>query len=150
MTNGHASRGTMDTGRYTELRAILEERRREILDEVQTKIKTVRAEGPGSMMQTVEMGEASEADVHDDIEFALIQMKAETLRKIDAALARLEEGDYGYCSDCGEPISQQRLRALPFAVRCKECEEVRENELQRERLLAQRRGVASLFLDVSS
>ena len=49
--------------------------------------------------------------MHDDIEFALIQMKAETLQKIEAALLRLDEGEYGYCSECGDEISQQRLRA---------------------------------------
>ena len=54
-------------------------------------------------------------------------MKAETLSKINEALARLEEGAYGYCFECGQEISQQRLRALPFAVRCKDCEEAREN-----------------------
>ena len=77
-------------------------------------------------------------------------MKAETLRKITEALLRLEEGAFGYCFDCGEEISPKRLRALPFAVRCKECEEAREVAVQRERTLAQRRGASSLFLDMSS
>lgn len=94
--------------------------------------------------------ETSEADIQDDIEFALIQMKAETLHKIDEALARLEDGTYGNCFECGEEISRQRLRALPFAVRCKDCEEAREVAAQRERLLSQRRGASSLFLDMSS
>jgi RNA polymerase-binding transcription factor DksA len=54
-------------------------------------------------------------------------MKAETLNKrINEALNRLEEGKYGYCFECGEEISEARLRALPFAVRCKDCEEARE------------------------
>jgi len=61
-------------------------------------------------------------------------MKAETLQKINEALARLEEGKYGYCFECGEEIAEQRLRALPFAVRCKDCEEAREVAEQRERI----------------
>jgi DnaK suppressor protein len=102
------------------------------------------------MIHTVaDAAESSEADIQDDIELALLQMKAETLHKIDEALARLEDGTYGYCFECGEEISRQRLRALPFAVRCKECEEAREVAAQRERMLAQRRGASSLFLDVS-
>jgi len=40
------------------------------------------------------------------------------------------------------------LRALPFAVRCKDCEEARENAEQRERQLQARRGTSSLFLDM--
>ena len=145
-----SQRGGMDPGRYSDLKRILDERRREMLGEVHSKIKNVRTEGAGGMMQTVEMGDASKADVHDDIEFALIQMKAETLQKIEAALARLEEGDYGYCSECGDDISPQRLRALPFALRCKDCEEAREVAQQRARLATQRRGAASLFVDLSS
>jgi DnaK suppressor protein len=147
-TNGR--RGSMNPDRYSELKRILEERRREMLGEVHTKIKNVRTEGASGMMQTVEMGDASKADVHDDIEFALIQMKAETLQKIEAALVRLEEGAYGNCSECGDEISQQRLRALPFALRCKDCEEAREVAQQRARLATQRRGAASLFVDLSS
>jgi DnaK suppressor protein len=77
-------------------------------------------------------------------------MKAETLHKIEEALRRLDEGTFGYCFECGEEISERRLRALPFAVRCKDCEEAREVAQQRERLLAQRRGASSLFLDVQS
>ena len=66
------------------------------------------------------------------------------------ALARLEDGTYGYCFECGEEIAQQRLRALPFALRCKDCEEAREMAENRERLMAARRGAASLFFDSSS
>ena len=53
------------------------------------------------------------------------------------------------CAACQEFFdSEKRLRALPFAVRCKDCEEARENAQQRERQLASRRGTASLFLDM--
>jgi DnaK suppressor protein len=96
----------------------------------------------------MDQGETSEVDIQEDIELALIQMKAETLNKINEALARLEEGRYGLCFECGEEISEARLRALPFAVRCKDCEEAREIAAQRERTLAQRRGSTSLFYDL--
>ena len=139
----------MAQARYAELKQILEERRREILSEVQTKMRDVRAEGASGEGQGVlDAAEASEADIQDDIEFALIQMKSETLHKINEALARLDEGTFGYCFECGEEISERRLRALPFAVRCKDCEEARENVQQREKAMAQRRGNASLFVDM--
>ena len=137
------------TRRYEDLKRILEDRRREILSEVQGKIRDVRTEGSSSKLNEVfDAGESSEADIQEDIEFALIQMKAETLNKINEALTRLEEGAYGNCFECGEEISQARLRALPFAVRCKDCEEARENVQQREKAMAQRRGNASLFIDM--
>ena len=141
----------MASERYDELKKILEERRREILSEVQGRMRDVREEGAGSTVQGVlDSVESSEADIQDEIEFALIQMKSETLNKIEEALRRLEEGTYGYCFECGDEISEKRLRALPFAVRCKDCEAAREVAQQRERLMASRRGAAGFsFLDVN-
>jgi DnaK suppressor protein len=134
--------------RYDELKRMLQDRQRELVAEVQGKIRGVRADGAEKPHEVMDQGETSEVDIQEDIELALIQMKAETLNKINEALARLEEGRYGMCFECGEEISQARLRALPFAVRCKDCEEAREIAAQRERTLAQRRGSSSLFYDM--
>lgn len=140
----------MEKDRYEELKRILDWRRREILSEMHEKMRDVRAEGSGALVYgVVDPAETSEADIQEDIEFALLQMKGETLAKIDQALAQLEAGSYGYCYECGAEIAEQRLRALPFAVRCKDCEEAREVRQQRERLLAQRRSAASLFFDMT-
>jgi DnaK suppressor protein len=136
--------------RYSGLKRMLEERRHEIRAEVQGKMRNVRAEGTwgGKLNEVLDAVESSEADIQDEIEFALIQMKSETLNKVTDALARLKQGEYGYCFECGEEIAEKRLRALPCAVRCKDCEQAREVAEQRERQLAQRRGAASLFLDM--
>jgi DnaK suppressor protein len=137
-------------GRYDELKDILEGRRRELTAEVRSKIRDVQAEGASEASQGVlDAAETSEADIQDDIEFALIQMKAETLKKVEDALKRLDEGTYGNCFECGDEISERRLRALPFAVRCKECEEAREVAVQREKQLAQRRSAAGFMLDLN-
>jgi DnaK suppressor protein len=139
----------MNKARYSDLKQMLEDRRREILSQVHDKIRDVRTENvTGKVNAVLDPGESSEAGIQEDIEFALIQMKAETLNKINEALARLEEGAYGNCFECGEEISQQRLRALPFAVRCRACEEARETAQRRERMMAQRQ--AALFFDLSS
>jgi RNA polymerase-binding transcription factor len=137
-----------ETTRYEELKRMLEERKRELTDEVQGRIRGVRADGAEKPHEVMDQGETSEVDIQEDIELALIQMKAETLNKINEALARLETGRYGFCYECGEEISEARLRALPFAVRCKDCEEARENAANRERMLQQRRGSSSLFYDM--
>ncbi len=140
----------MSRSRYNELKEMLNERRREIQAEVQGKMRGVREEGTwgGKLNEVLDAVESAEADIQEDIEFALVQMKSETLNKINDALARLEQGDYGYCYECGEEIAEKRLRALPFAVRCKDCEEAREVAEQRERQLASRRGASSLFFDM--
>src|SRR6476646_5157018 len=153
MASGHkAEKGVgvmkvkMARERYEELRQILEERRREILNEVQVKMRDVRAEGAlGEAQGVLDAAETSEADIQDDIEFALIQMKSETLHKIEEALFRLEESTFGYCFECGDEISERRLRALPFAVRCKDCEEAREVAERRQRQQSQRRSAGFLI-----
>jgi DnaK suppressor protein len=148
--NQKAEGPAMARSRYTELKRMLQERRGELQAQVQGKIRDVRAEGTwgGKLNEVLDAVESSEADIQEDIEFALIQMKSETLNKVNDALGRLERGDYGYCFECGEEIAEKRLRALPFAVRCKECEEAKEVAERRERQLAQRRGASSLFLDI--
>jgi DnaK suppressor protein len=137
------------TNRYNELRKMLEERRRELTNEVQGRIRDARS-SEGKDREVLDQGESSEVDIQEEIEFALIQMKSETLAKIDAALRRLEEDTYGNCFECGDEISEARLRALPFAVRCKDCEEARETAEQRERLLARRSSSSALFFDMSN
>jgi DnaK suppressor protein len=135
--------------RYDELKEMLEGRRRELQAEVQGKIRDVRAHGEiGKHSDVLDAVESSEADIQGDIELALIQMKSETLNRVNDALARLEQGTYGNCFECGEEIAQKRLRALPFAVRCKDCEEAREVAEKRERQIAARRGASSLFFDM--
>jgi RNA polymerase-binding transcription factor len=140
----------MSRSRYSELKQMLDDRRREIHAEVQGKMRGVREEGVwgGKLNEVLDAVESAEADIQEDIEFALVQMKSETLNKITDALSRLEQGDYGNCFDCGEEIGEKRLRALPFAVRCKDCEEARENAENRQRQLTARRGASSLFMDM--
>ena len=137
------------SGRYTELKRILEGRRLEIISEVKDKMRDVRSEGALVPREGVrDEVESSEADIQDDIEFALLQMKTETLNKVGEALLGLDVGTYGYCDECGEEISEQRLRALPFAVRCKNCEEAREDVQDRERIVDDRRSSVSVFADM--
>src|SRR5207248_11581690 len=89
----------MSRTRYSELKQMLEERRREIRAEVQGRMRGVREEGTwgGKLNEVLDAVESAEADIQEDIEFALVQMKSETLNKIDDALLRLEQGDYGDC-----------------------------------------------------
>jgi len=149
MATRKSTKRSSKSDRYSELKTMLEERRRELMHEVQGKIRDVRSVG-SKERDVYDEGEISEVDIQEDIEFALIQMKTETLHRITEGLSRLEEGTYGNCFECGGEILRPRLRALPFAVRCKDCEQTRENSELRERVLAQRRGSSALFHDVSN
>ena len=136
--------------RYAELRNMLRDRRSEIRTEVQSKMHDVRIAKGEKLDHVLDDVESSEADIQEDIEFALIQLKSETLNKIDDALTRLDLGTYGNCSKCGDEIAEKRLRALPFAVRCKDCEEAKELAERREHQIAQRRASqpGMLFFDM--
>ena len=131
--------------RKADLRHILRERRREIQDEVQSRIRDGRT---GRSIEVRDDLEHSDADIQGDIALSLLQMRTEALARIDEALVRLDAGKYGSCFECEREISERRLRALPFAVRCQACEERREQEQGRARRLAGRSASFSLFSDM--
>jgi DnaK suppressor protein len=129
--------------RIAGLRRILSERRRELLEDVQRRIRSGRdrpTEGRDDL-------EHAEADTQGDVERGLLQMGATMLSRIDEALVRLDAGLYGACTACDSAISERRLRALPFAVRCQGCEERREALQGRTQHLAQQRSQLPLFVD---
>jgi len=124
--------------RRADVRRMLVERRREFLLEIQSRIRDVREEGSSTDHHAPQLGEPLEAEPEEDLAFALIQMKAEMLERVNEAVRTFDEGAYGSCLDCGEVIGSARLQAMPFAVRCRECQESRENEQHRDRVQLQR------------
>lgn len=125
---------TDTTARTARLRDILVGRRRELQEALQRRMHDGRADRPGDLHDDLER---TDADLSAEVAFALMQMKAETMSHVDEALDRLAAGDYGRCFECGVEISEARLQALPFAVRCRMCEETREQAQARTRRLAQ-------------
>ena len=134
------------TMRNAGLKRMLSERRREMQDDVHGRIRDGRADRPNDVRDDLEV---SAANIQGDIEFALVQMRAETIARIDEALLRIDAGKYGSCFECAGEISDRRLRALPFAVRCQACEERREEAHVRVRPPAAQRGGLSLFTDAA-
>lgn len=57
----------------------------------------------------------------DEVLTALGQSDRAEIRRIDAALARIEAGDYGDCVQCGNPIAEKRLQLLPDTPFCANC-----------------------------
>ena len=76
---------------------------------------------------------ADEADlanntVNQQISFSIREKEMNKLRRIDAALERIEDGSYGLCIESGEEISEKRLKTQPWAEFCLEVAEERERE----------------------
>jgi DnaK suppressor protein len=97
-------------------RSQLQQRERQLLDELHSG--RVRAETE-SFQQTAseapDSGDASVADNATDQLSAERQRDFEELQDVQDALTRIEDGSYGTCLTCGEPIDRQRLRAYPTA-----------------------------------
>jgi DnaK suppressor protein len=119
----------VDQERYEVLKRMLEERRREI----QQKLKSLRETIPVEAGAVRDAEEQSVDDFVQEVDLALMQMKTETLKKIDQAIQRLEDGSYGRCQECEQEIAEARLQALPFAVLCRDCQEQTENQARYER-----------------
>ncbi|MEO8676710.1 MAG: TraR/DksA C4-type zinc finger protein [Casimicrobiaceae bacterium] len=69
------------------------------------------------------------ADGLAELDIAEVRHALAELEEVDAALARMRAGNYGECSDCGEPIALARLSAYPTAMRCVACQERYEKKL---------------------
>jgi DnaK suppressor protein len=115
--------------RYRVLKEMLAERRRE----VQEKLRSLRETLPVEASVVRDAEEQSVDDFVTEVDMALMQMKSETLSKIDQAIARLEDGTYGLCQECDREIAAPRLKALPFAALCRDCQEDNEDSLRAER-----------------
>jgi DnaK suppressor protein len=133
----------MSVARESELRQLLHNRRTGIQNRVHDRIREARSDRTQEAGDSVEN---SDAGAQQAIEFALIQMSAETARRIEQALVRLDAGEFGYCFECKDEISEARLRALPFALRCTACEMRREARQERSRQADQRHG-STLYSD---
>jgi RNA polymerase-binding protein DksA len=117
----------IDVDRFRE--ALLEERRR-----VEAAIENLHADHPGTMSD--ETGEDAVYDNHladtatetydRELDYTLEENSEHVLAEIEAALKRIEDDTYGVCSNCGKPIPEERLEALPWATLCIDCQRGRE------------------------
>jgi DnaK suppressor protein len=69
------------------------------------------------------------AEAQRSMDIAQLSHTTAELAEIDAALARVADGSYGWCVDCAGPIGRPRLLVHPMAVRCAPCQERREKRI---------------------
>lgn len=113
--------------RNAALRRLLINRREEIVKEAKTEIsKYIKGEKRQLVETALDDGDWSVIDLSEDISLKQLSTHRENLLKIDEALRKLKEGTYGKCEDCGEEISEKRLKVIPFAIYCIDCKEKRE------------------------
>jgi DnaK suppressor protein len=96
-------------------RASLVAERRRLLDELGEPI-----EGPGQMTYGSQAAAASQVFVQQR-DLALRERSRAELGRVEAALRALDDGTYGVCTTCGNPIGRERLEAIPWARTCIDC-----------------------------
>lgn len=113
--------------RKNALRKALIEKREQIVREAKSEIKNyITGENRQLVETALDDGDWSVIDLSEDISFRKLSTHREILLIIDEALRKLNEGTYGMCDECGEEIAPERLRVLPFAIYCRDCQEKKE------------------------
>jgi RNA polymerase-binding protein DksA len=110
---------TIDTEHF---RGRLLEERKRVVD----AIDNLHAENPGSLGDETEetsfqdnhLGDIATATFDREMASTLEDNSNHVLAEIDAALGRIENGTFGTCERCGQPIDAERLEALPWATLC--------------------------------
>jgi DnaK suppressor protein len=106
------------------VKAELQRRRRSILET--SRLADAEIEALRAVERVSEFEEGAQSEHEQFTLSRLSETQRLEIAQIDAALARLEAGEYGVCRDCGGDIDPRRLSALPYALLCTECASHRE------------------------
>ena len=105
------------------LRERLQTQRQEMLDMYQ---QDVRAGQESADDGTEDIVDRANNSYNRELMFSLSDSERQLLLQIDDALRRMDDGRYGNCSNCKQPISSRRLEAIPWARFCVDCQELAE------------------------
>ena len=106
-----------------QLKKTLEEMRQELLDEVKVQIERSRVQD-----HVGDLGDYATADMAAEYAHLFGERLVRRLQLIEDALDGIENGYYGLCEECEEPINEKRLQLMPFALFCVRC----QSELERQ------------------
>lgn len=79
------------------------------------------------------MAELGTGNFEQELTFSLLGSEKDALDQIEAALRRIDGGDYGRCEACGAKIPKSRLQAIPYAAQCVHCASDEEDGPPRKR-----------------
>jgi DnaK suppressor protein len=113
----------------SDIREALEARRTRLTDELARL--TAPPEGGTNLSFGKRIGDGTTEAVERISTTATAQSVAASLADVERALAKLDEGSYGRCDECGGPIGDERLDAVPWAVRCVRCSGRRTDQSRR-------------------
>ena len=113
----------LTTSQRVTLRQTLSDQRRMLQQSLAAAHAAASGEGYRALAGSAhDAGDEANADVEADVAAARDDRKTEEMREVDRALARLDDGTYGLCTECGDTIGFGRLMAAPAAGRCLACQ----------------------------
>jgi len=106
------------TGDYSQAKELLLKERQALIREVNASYETCRELGQDGVP---DIGDMSSVTYSRDVLFNLSETQKQRINDIDAALERIDKGEYGTCMECDEEIAPRRMEVRPFSRYCIEC-----------------------------
>ncbi len=124
----------LDTAALEQFRRLLLEMKRDAAAAVEARLHghgEHRHDEAGLPLHKEETDDDAAAETQRQADVTHLARSATALHEIESALARIDAGEYGLCTDCEEPIDLRRLQAHPAALRCARCQQLFEDKRQR-------------------
>jgi DnaK suppressor protein len=115
----------MEAKTLAKYRKMLMEEKQRILNNSKNALQNELALSPDDLPDETDL---AASEVNQNLVFKLRDRERQLLSKIDEAMARIEEGSFGTCMDCEEPIEVRRLEARPVSTLCVACKERQEHK----------------------
>jgi DnaK suppressor protein len=119
----------LDSAALERFRRLLLQMRRAAAEAVDARLHghgEHRHDEAGLPLHKEETDDDAAAETQRQADVTHLNRSAAALHEIDAALSRIDAGEYGLCVDCDEPIDVRRLEAHPAALRCARCQQLFE------------------------
>jgi DnaK suppressor protein len=105
------------------LRRLLEDQLVTLYRSAHDRVRRRLATEPTDIDEPRDEGDAAQLSQEDGLWMSLAEGEALRAQRIEEALHRMSRGDFGRCLDCDTKIELERLEAVPWALRCAECQE---------------------------
>jgi len=126
---------TLTKEQLKQLRQLLITERAKLAEEIKSIARdtsTSPREASGDLSAyTVHMADMAADTYERELSMNIVSSEQETLYQVDEALKRLDDGSYGICQQCNQPITMSRLKAVPYASLCIACQRVKEQKSKR-------------------
>ncbi|MCK4911082.1 MAG: TraR/DksA family transcriptional regulator [Thermodesulfovibrionales bacterium] len=110
--------------RDEELRKTLINLREQVIKDTRKELSNyIKGDDRQSVEEVLDTGDWSVFELSDTLKLKALESHRQIVIKFDESIRKLDDGTYGVCDDCDEEISPGRLKIIPFATRCRDCQE---------------------------